>query len=949
MDTFFKNPEPLTTLYPEDEGELIRLSQREPGAFLLLFRHYLTPVYRYLYQRAGNTPAAEDLTARTFTHARRHLPELKPEPGAFGPWVLATARKQAESSLRGQAERPPLPVSLQDGDDDLPLLASLVERLAEGERELIRLRYAAGLGEVAIGRLFRRPTARVEGALAGLLDRTAEGLREHNLEPPLEAHAWLEKRLNRLFGLAEPDPGFAGRLEASLSAPPELDDRAQRKLRMRERLGSVRRRAWTVAVGLLVLITVPVLVIGPQPILAAAQDALVELSILDFVNLDGTRILDEPVSLERGQTTVTVTRAIAHTEGTLVVFESSGLPELAGGAASDPPSRIRLQLADGARLRPTTMELRPGAGRIEFPALPMDVDEFTLTIDRLPMIAPHMRPEDWSIPIQLRKANAANPDERLPEVFTPEQATDSRLGVMVEVLQVSEGPDETAVRLKVQPEDENWRLNYSPLALVLRDKQGRTYRPMMDPESGMMLIVDTHVPLIGPFGLAINEEEEKDGSRVLRYPPLAVPSDNLSLVLEMVSANMPANTSFVFDPQRVPMPGQVWDVNIPLDIAGLPAAVTQVEYSTGSRSTNGQIRITHRYRFTIQTQGGSERWVQVMSFTVGASPRIRTSEVTNTNGQIVLDVFTGDLPEVPITIHLKEATLVLTGNWSVGWPTRVQPSLEPLTTYHLNNVATTSGGFTVAVTELSLGRRATLVRLNLPDLPEGLGVAHVFGGMSGLGQLALEDQDGRRYRSLWADNWGEDSSTRNADPLLLAFPPLPASVERLTLTLPAFQLRSDTPTTLEVNLPEAVEILDEAAISVTGENVVARGEPQGWWPVESALEIGSYRLPFWRAALQRDLENPGHTWLVLRGWLEGERPPFDAAQLRVEALEGPDGQRWSAGESLFYVEGDNELNLWVSLDTSAVGSFAPGVYRLDIGEVNTFLRGPWQVEWEMGK
>jgi hypothetical protein len=41
---------------------LLEAARRDPGAFSILYRRYVTPVYRYLYKWVGNSIEAEDLT-----------------------------------------------------------------------------------------------------------------------------------------------------------------------------------------------------------------------------------------------------------------------------------------------------------------------------------------------------------------------------------------------------------------------------------------------------------------------------------------------------------------------------------------------------------------------------------------------------------------------------------------------------------------------------------------------------------------------------------------------------------------------------------------------------------------------------------------------------------------------------------------------------------------------
>ena len=49
-----------------EDGQLVRLAREDHDAFDVLYRRYVTPVYRYCYARTNNVADAEDLTTQTF-------------------------------------------------------------------------------------------------------------------------------------------------------------------------------------------------------------------------------------------------------------------------------------------------------------------------------------------------------------------------------------------------------------------------------------------------------------------------------------------------------------------------------------------------------------------------------------------------------------------------------------------------------------------------------------------------------------------------------------------------------------------------------------------------------------------------------------------------------------------------------------------------------------------
>ena len=163
---------------------LIERARCDPEAFAALYRHYLTPVYRYLYRRLGDIHDAEDITAQVFTEALEGLVAGRyREGGFFSAWLFTIAAHKladfyrtrsplelddppsAESGLQAQAEK----------NDDRQRLARLLAQLEEEKQELLRLRFSAGLSFAEIAMLAGHNEAAVKMAIY----RSLTWLREH--------------------------------------------------------------------------------------------------------------------------------------------------------------------------------------------------------------------------------------------------------------------------------------------------------------------------------------------------------------------------------------------------------------------------------------------------------------------------------------------------------------------------------------------------------------------------------------------------------------------------------------------------------------------------------------------------------------------------------------------------------------------------------------------------
>lgn len=163
----------------DDEAALVAAARHNADAFALLYRRYVTPIYRYLYSRTGNAGDAQDLTAQVFLEALESLSRYH-DRGNFAAWLFTIARRRAVDHYR----RTPC-LSLDDIDDlparndpvadviereTLEQLGTLVSQLDAGQRELLQLRFAGDLTFRQIGVVQGRSEAAVKMALRRVLD-----------------------------------------------------------------------------------------------------------------------------------------------------------------------------------------------------------------------------------------------------------------------------------------------------------------------------------------------------------------------------------------------------------------------------------------------------------------------------------------------------------------------------------------------------------------------------------------------------------------------------------------------------------------------------------------------------------------------------------------------------------------------------------------------------------
>jgi RNA polymerase sigma-70 factor, ECF subfamily len=152
--------------------------------FERLYRSSRDDVYAYAAGLLRDRPAAEEVTAAAFERAYRKRSRFDAERGGARAWLFGIARNAALDELRRrgrQAELSTDPVdaaSLPDGGDQRNELRLLLDgalgKLETRERELIALKFFAGLSNGEIARVIGVSSSNV----GTRLNRTMDKLRE---------------------------------------------------------------------------------------------------------------------------------------------------------------------------------------------------------------------------------------------------------------------------------------------------------------------------------------------------------------------------------------------------------------------------------------------------------------------------------------------------------------------------------------------------------------------------------------------------------------------------------------------------------------------------------------------------------------------------------------------------------------------------------------------------
>ena len=184
---------PDSTQYHADEDEVsfVDAARYDLAAFAPLYRRYLTPVYRYFYQRVASAEVAEDLTSVTFSRALGDLDHYKAR-GSFAGWLFGIARHVLLDHMRAQYAH--------DDQEDLQIVGTvgtmltdpspgpeeqalrveqnvrlrhLVDKLPDDQREAIVLRVFGELSTKEVAAVLGKS----EAAVKMLVHRGVETLR----------------------------------------------------------------------------------------------------------------------------------------------------------------------------------------------------------------------------------------------------------------------------------------------------------------------------------------------------------------------------------------------------------------------------------------------------------------------------------------------------------------------------------------------------------------------------------------------------------------------------------------------------------------------------------------------------------------------------------------------------------------------------------------------------
>ncbi len=142
-----------------DEQAIVEAAREgDHGALGKLYEHFFPRVYRYAHARLGNSEDAEDVTEEIFLRVIDNIDGFAFRGLPFGAWVFRIAHNEVISHVRRQKTRSataPLHESIPDPSRDhatelelqfdIAMVREATAKLPEAQRQVIELRFVAGL------------------------------------------------------------------------------------------------------------------------------------------------------------------------------------------------------------------------------------------------------------------------------------------------------------------------------------------------------------------------------------------------------------------------------------------------------------------------------------------------------------------------------------------------------------------------------------------------------------------------------------------------------------------------------------------------------------------------------------------------------------------------------------------------------------------------------------
>jgi len=511
-------------------------------------------------------------------------------------------------------------------------------------------------------------------------------------------------------------PEFEEKVREAVSAPnakPEFvnqlrNELARRPVEMKPTF--IFRPAWAIAFVLALAVMV-MSVPGVAAAIGRLFGYVPEVGLVE--NTGNLRILAEPVSLTRESVTLTITSVFVYADHVELIYDVKGIAPANDGwqqqnASEDPTAFCGgvnigemdtkdgdavLRLPDG-----TIVERILGS---EYPqnvfatkpvyktSIPLDVMEMTMILDCIPMARRGAVPENWEVPFKLVEVPegtvvgapvinveptvvqpAIQPSAEVPGIPAPV--------VTITLTRVVPLDSRTIFYFSMDMENKDPSLaSIMPLNVYLTDSLGQksqlignfTWQPFEHRAGSDFEFMSQAKPAPGPLTLMVE-------NAVAYYAPLHVEPRQAT----------PAEMEFIFDAGENPQPGQTWNLNHTINVAGYPVKITSARATTydevaaqypappgwfdsGGAPYFDSQGFLYGYDFTLEMDPSVKMLVEmdIMSETPVCGLSAPTSLEPESNSIHYIKLCRDEYPKGNVKVQLWELAVLVENSWQATW------------------------------------------------------------------------------------------------------------------------------------------------------------------------------------------------------------------------------------------------------------------------------------------
>lgn len=386
----------------------------------------------------------------------------------------------------------------------------------------------------------------------------------------------IENQIERYYRRGTPRPLFVSNLREQLLAEAETIH-TQKITRGILSPWLKFRPAWRLATACLLAVTLLVLAIGPQKVLAAVQGVIGYLPSLGFIqDYENARVLAQPATVTQQGVSVTVENAVVDETNTRILLEIKGLPDLQKDDPStpqestiQPPPQLTYPGGSFGLSHYALISAGSNSFRVElvFSALPEKVIDPVLIFKGI-LIPQTVASEEWRIPLHFETQPIRG---RIPAIGAiPLNLSATLNGITLTLDSVARLDSQDALRMRLSSSQPGTHVEFSALQDVL----------LLDPDGHPVLFVNQR--LYDPPAVTVMTF----GSQRL------VPGRQYTLSLAgPVELSKPApagdrQSEFTVDLGTDPQPGQSWMVGqtVLVDGQSIHIASARMRLETGGAS-----------------------------------------------------------------------------------------------------------------------------------------------------------------------------------------------------------------------------------------------------------------------------------------------------------------------------------------------------------------------------